>query len=62
MPRSELQFRATALFSLVGAMWFVRLLYFIMPGGFGLYGIIPRTWDGLPGIITRRSSITRSTT
>lgn len=49
---TELRFRTTALLSFVGAMWLVRVLYLILPGGFGLHGIIPRSWDGLSGIIT----------
>jgi membrane associated rhomboid family serine protease/outer membrane protein W len=52
IARNELRFRAMALLSFVGVMWFVWLSFRIVPGGLGLHGIIPRSWDGVFGIIT----------
>jgi membrane associated rhomboid family serine protease/outer membrane protein W len=52
LASTELRFRAMALLSFVGAMWLVWLSYQLIPGGLGLHGIIPRSWDGVFGIIT----------
>src|SRR5258708_34631953 len=46
--------RITVLFAFVGVMWLVRGVDVLLARGWmaAEYGIIPRTWGGLAGIIT----------
>lgn len=50
--KDTVQLRAATLGGFAGAMWFVRLLDMLIPGGGSAagHGIIPRTWAGLHGI------------
>lgn len=52
IPRDELRFRAGALLSLVAIMWIVWVLSLIAPGAVVSFGIVPRTFGTLSGIIT----------
>ncbi|MEQ1828223.1 MAG: rhomboid family intramembrane serine protease [Pirellula sp.] len=36
----------------IGLMWSIRLIDTLLPIDFNLYGLIPRSWGGLVGIVT----------